>query len=123
MGAIYAEVLIPRSLKTFRLHATRAVVVDWKSTPIKPAELIEWYRRPGRVSGDPKVRNLIEAEAGYLRMDQSRLASLARGFEIDYAVFEQPFDARHLQGQVVFTNKRYLVLKLGATSEDSARQE
>jgi len=55
-------------------------------------------------------------------MDQSRLASLAREFEIDYAVFEQPFDARQLQGEVVFTNKRYLVLKLGATSEDSAGQ-
>ncbi len=118
-----AQFLIPPSLKTFRLHAARAVVVDWKSTPIKPTELIEWYRRLGRVSGDPKVRNLIEAEAGYLRMDQSRLASLAREFEIDYAVFEQPFDGRHLQGEVVFTNKRYLVLKLGAMSEDSARQE
>lgn len=118
-----AQFLIPPSFKTFRLHAARAVVVDWKSTPIKPAELIEWYRRLGRVSGDPKVRGLIEAEAGYQRMDQSRLASLAREFEIDYAVFKQPFDARRLQGEVAFTNKRYLVLKLGATSEDSARQK
>jgi hypothetical protein len=115
-----AQFLIPPSFKSFRLHAARAVVVDWKSTPIKPAELIEWYRRLGRVSGDPKVRSLIEAEVGYQRMDQSRLASLAREFEIDYAVFEQPFDGRHLQGKVVFTNKRYLVLKLSATSEDSA---
>ena len=56
-------------------------------------------------------------------MDQSRLASLAKEFEIDYAVFEQPFDARQLQAEVVFANKRYLVLKPGATSEDSARQE
>ena len=76
---------------------------------------------PGRVSGDPKVRNLVEAEAGYHRMDQSRLVSLAREFEIDYAVFGQPFDARQLQGEVVFTNKRYLVLKPGAMTEDSAR--
>ena len=116
-----AQFLIPPSVRTFRLHAARAVVVDWKATPIKPAELIEWYRRLGRVSGVPKVRNLIEADAGYQRMDQSRLASLAREFEIDYAVFKQPFDARRLQGEVVFTNKRYLVLKLAATSEDSAR--
>ena len=56
-------------------------------------------------------------------MDQSRLASLAREFEIDYAVFEQPFDARQLQAEIVFTNKRYLVLKPGATSEDSAGQQ
>ena len=56
---------------------------------------------PGRVSGDPKVRNLVEAEAGYHRMDQSRLVSLAREFEIDYAVFEQPFDGRQLQAEVV----------------------
>ncbi|MGH8520389.1 MAG: hypothetical protein ACREVK_03200 [Gammaproteobacteria bacterium] len=54
-------------------------------------------------------------------MDQSRLASLAREFEIDYAVFEQPFDARQLQAEVVLTNKRHVVL--GATSEHSVRQE
>ncbi len=118
-----AQFLIPPNLRTFRLHAARAVVVDWKATPIKPSELKEWYRRLGRMSGDPKVRKPSEADAGYQRMDQSRLASLAREFEIDYAVFKQPFDARRLQGEVVFTNKRYLVLKLGATSEDSARQD
>ena len=54
--------------------------------------------------------------------------SIAFGFageeiEIDYAVFEQPFDVRQLQAEVVFTNQCYVVLKLGATSEDSARQE
>ncbi|MGH8865631.1 MAG: DUF6798 domain-containing protein, partial [Burkholderiales bacterium] len=103
--------------------AARAVVVDWKATPIKPAELIEWYRRLGRVSGVSKVRKLSEADAGYQRMNQSRLASLAREFEIDYAVFKQPFDARQLQGEVVFTNKRYLVLKLSAASKDSTRKE
>jgi hypothetical protein len=107
-----SQFLIPPGLKTFRLHTGRAVVVDWKSTPIKPSELIEWYRRIGRVSGNFRVKNLKEAEMGYAMINQQRLSSLVKEFGVNYAVFKKPFDSTRVSGKEVFSNSKFLVIKV-----------
>ena len=45
------------------------MVVDRQTTPWKPFEIIEWYRRLGRISGKPDLKTVEEAEAGYAEMD------------------------------------------------------
>jgi len=71
----------------FRLHTRRAIVVDWKSTPILPAELLDWYSRMEDVSGISGVTGEFEAEIGYHTMNGTRLDTLRREYGIDYAVF------------------------------------
>ena len=112
-----SQFLIPPNLKSFRLFAERAVVVDWQTTPWKPFEIIEWYRRLGRISGKPDVKSVQEAEAGYAEMDRARLESLEKEFGVDYVVFRKPFDVRQvkgpeIKGKVAFMNDGYLVLKV-----------
>ena len=112
-----SQFLIPPNLKSFRLFAERAVVVDWQTTPWKPFEIIEWYRRLGRISGKPDLRTVEEAEAGYAEMDRARLESLEKEFGVDYVVFRRPFDVRQVKGpqvkgKVAFMNDSYLVLKV-----------
>ena len=107
-----SQFVIPPNLKSFRLFGERAVVVDWQSTPMKPYELVEWYRRLGQVSGNPGVKTAAEAEAGYARMDQSRLNRLAADYRADYLVERQPFDPRQVNGELVFSNREFLVFQM-----------
>lgn len=108
-----SQFLIPPSLQCFRLHAGRAVVVDWKSPPILPSEFLEWYRRMGRVSGNPAVWSEAEAERGYARIDQARIDALEQEFGIRYAIFKKPFDTGRIAGRIVFVNDDYVVFDLG----------
>ena len=108
-----ARFLVPPDLSTFRLGARRAIVVDWKSTPILPAELLEWYRRIDAVAGGTGPKTIEEAAAGYRGLDVRHLAWLLTEFDADYAVV--PVDARiarapadHLP--VAWQNEAYLVL-------------
>jgi uncharacterized protein DUF6798 len=107
-----SQFVIPPNLKSFRLFGERAVVVDWQSTPMKPYELVEWYRRLGQVSGNPGVKTVAEAEAGYARMDQPRLNRLAADYRADYVVQRQPFDPRQVNGELVFSNREFLVFQV-----------
>jgi hypothetical protein len=107
-----SQFVIPPNLKSFRLFGERAVVVDWQSTPMKPYELVEWYRRLGQVSGNPRVKTVAEAEAGYARMDQSRLNRLVADYRADYVVQRQPFDPRQVNGELVFSNREFLVFQV-----------
>ncbi len=117
-----SQFLIPPNLKSFRLLAERAVIVDWQTTPWKPFELLEWYRRLRRISGKPDLKSVEEAEAGYAEMDRARLESLEKEFGVDYVVFRKPFDVRRLTGpqvegpqveeKVAFMNDSFLVLEV-----------
>jgi hypothetical protein len=63
------------------------------------------------VSGTPDVKNVQDAEAGYARMDQSRLRSLVEEFGADYGVFRKPFDVRRIDAEIVFENAGFLVVR------------
>jgi hypothetical protein len=104
--------LIPPALELVRLFGQRAVVVDWKGFPFRPAETIEWYRRITAVAGTPDVASLWDAELGYAKMDAGRLRRLAETYHAGYAVFRRPFDPTPLPAQSVFENRWFLVLRV-----------
>jgi hypothetical protein len=104
--------LIPPALEGVRLLARRAVVVDWKGFPFRPADSVEWYRRITAVAGTPDVASLRDAELGYARMDAGRLRRLAETYQAGYAVFRHPFDPGALPVQRVFENRAFLVVRV-----------
>jgi hypothetical protein len=104
-----AVFLIPPGLQNFRLQGERPVVVDWKSSPVLANELLEWYRRMGRVTGDTAVAGLPQAEQEYSRLTPSGLASLRQEFGADYAVFRTPHS---LEGRIAYQNEGFVVLDL-----------
>ncbi|HEU4630926.1 MAG TPA: DUF6798 domain-containing protein [Gemmatimonadaceae bacterium] len=107
--------LVPPSLDEFRLRTLRPIVVDWKSTPVRPDELIEWHRRIEAVAGRP-VRSLADAVRGYATLDSARLAALCERYRVDYAVLRRRDTAAvaRLAGTfpVVYADRRFLVLDL-----------
>ncbi|MFH2203243.1 MAG: DUF6798 domain-containing protein [Elusimicrobiota bacterium] len=114
--------LIDPSIETFRLHARRAVVVDWKSTPILPAELLAWYDRIETVTGEPGVRDLAQAVRGYCRMDAARLEKIAHKYAVDYVLLRRIKDCLPPRGyDVVFANSYGVVVATGRRRSTSSR--
>ena len=104
-----AVFLVPPGLLDFRLQSERAVVVDWKATPVLSGEVLEWYRRVGRITGDATVRTLPYAEQAYGRLRPDAIASLSREFGAGYAVFRLPYPDTT---RSAFRNDRFVVLDL-----------
>lgn len=101
---------VPPDAHAFRLAAERAIVVDWKSTPVRPGEVLEWYRRLLLVSGRPAVRTLDDAANGYRTMGPRRIARLRSELGVDYVVLRQPFPRTRLpEYRVAFADRRFIV--------------
>jgi hypothetical protein len=83
-----ATFLIPPELENFRLLSERAVVVDWKSTPISPSELINWYDRINAIAGRT-VHSADEAVAGYRSQSLSELKIQARRYGANYVIVDR----------------------------------
>jgi len=127
--------LIPPVFQNFRLNAGRAIVVDWKSTPILPSELLEWYARLGAVAGDTAVRDEDAADSGYAAVSPARLDSVVERYSVDYVLFRR----RTYRGAAdrytpVYSNRAFLVFatpkrmrgrarQLGNPTADSARAD
>ncbi|EYF02105.1 Hypothetical protein CAP_7445 [Chondromyces apiculatus DSM 436] len=104
-----ARFLTPPDLETIRYWGQRAIVVDWKSNPGLPDEVLEWFRRLKDVTGRPKFSSRKDL-AGYDDMDAARLAKLSAQYDVDYAVIRARKE-RALDGYpVVFSNGHYAVL-------------
>lgn len=106
--------LTPPEMATFRILALRSIVVDWKSTPMLPGELIDWYRRIEAVSGVAAPETRQQVVAGYRAMTTERLASLHREFGFDYAVFAAPLPQGLPEEAVRYRSGSYVVLQPGA---------
>jgi hypothetical protein len=105
--------LIPPDLHNFRLNARRAIVMDTKSTPTDPQELLEWYRRAEIVSGISNVANRRAISDGYTRLDSVALESIRSSFAIDYVVVRarQSFRAYSQMG-LIFENAAFQVYRV-----------
>lgn len=100
---------VPPDTHAFRLAAERAIVVDWKSTPVRPGEVLEWYRRLLLVSGRDSVGTLDDAANGYRTMGPRRIARLRAELGVDYVVLRQPFPRTRLpEYRVAFADRRFI---------------
>jgi len=103
--------LIPPGLANFRLHSQRAIIVDWKSTPIVPGELLDWYERIQTISQTENVSSLVQAEEGYSSLNYSNLQKIREKYDYNYVVFRKgngppPTDEYELK----FENTVYYVM-------------
>lgn len=91
----------PPELARFRLHARRAIVVDWKTPPFRASELQQWFSRLEAVSGvDPK-RGIAAVNSGYDRMTTKRVATLNDEFRIDYVVLHKDVGDKGVGDRVI----------------------
>ncbi len=109
-----ARFLQPPLLERFRLTARRAIVVDWKSPPILPGELLEWYDRLGAVAGRPRPRGSSEVAKGYDAMDAARLTALRDRYSVDFAVVRRGREGGLSRWPAVYSNAAFVVLDLRA---------
>lgn len=114
--------LIPPGLGNFRLHTERAVVVDWKSTPVDPEGLIEWYRRIQDISGKTALTSYKESDAGYKNMDITRLRHLKDRYEVNYAVVEKSAQITNIGLRVDYENEQFVVFNLDVGTADATKK-
>lgn len=99
--------LIPPEEESLRFKGERAVVVDWKSSPSIPNEILEWYRRICDVAGR-KVERESDL-AGYDELDPPRLEALRERYGVDFAVVMRK-QAWRLPGYAAaYANSEYVV--------------
>jgi hypothetical protein len=101
--------LTPPGLAAFRLHARRAIVVDLKSPPLVPDEIVEWYRRLCSVTGEPHLANVPEANRRWNESTEAQLLARARELGAQYLVLDRPHDEGLLE-RSVYANEQYVVL-------------
>jgi hypothetical protein len=75
--------LTPPDEAEVRFRCERAIVVDWKSTPVIPEQVMTWVERMEDVTGQRPLRGPSDTR-GYVDLDLTRLKALKEkyGFEI-----------------------------------------
>lgn len=78
----------PLYFEDFRLKAQRAMVVDWKSTPVDPEGLSEWYRRILAVSCIEFEYYMVnELHSCYNQASLEKIESVSDLYGVDYYIF------------------------------------
>jgi len=105
-----AVFLTPPDVESLRFRGQRAIVVDWKATPIIPRELIAWHDRLNDVCG----REVKSADdlANYDALDRERLEQLKAKYHLDYVVVRRGNEERLGEYRVELKNDAYVVLSL-----------
>jgi hypothetical protein len=106
--------LTPPRLENFRLHGERAIIADWKSTPVDPHGLLEWYKRIQDITGLMDITSVKEVNEAYLHVNIERIIFLKRKYGIDYAVLYK--DKNELRSNLaeVFRNEEFVVISLNS---------
>jgi hypothetical protein len=124
-----AVFLVPPDEQSFRLHAERAIVVNFKNVPQLSGELGEWRDRLQRVLDIPDIRRLptpfprtLDAiRSRYASLPPSHLGSIARRYGARYVLTLGSSDAPTL-GRRVFSDSgsRYFLYDLDTPSTTPA---
>ncbi len=104
--------VIPPRHDAFRLYAERSVIADWKTSPVLPNEVLEWYGRMEVLSGYREPKWTMNVEAGYSRIDAGRMRYIMKHFGPDHALVYAK-SMRALRGfEVLHRNDHWVVLRL-----------
>jgi hypothetical protein len=114
-----ARFAVPPDMQSFRLQGERAIIVDWKATPIDAAGMVEWHTRLSDISGIPGVRSLEMASAGYSEMTNGRIEFLRTTYDIQYLVFHAAGAPERLSHAAVFANAAFVAYRVGVESSGS----
>ncbi|MBX2857889.1 MAG: hypothetical protein KTR17_04435, partial [Cellvibrionaceae bacterium] len=109
--ALDTHILIPPELDAFRLFSERSVVVDFKALPLGQANLVEWYRRLGDISGVTLPQSFHEVRQGYRKLDAARLKELQRRYNISHVVLNTQQPHEFASWQRIFKNGDYVLLR------------
>ncbi len=104
-----AQFMTPPDLPAFRLLARRAIIADFKSPPLLPDEIVEWYRRLGREVGDPAVRDVPQTARLWAESTGAQLLARARELDAQYLVLDRTAALANLPRAPVFANATYAV--------------
>jgi hypothetical protein len=107
--------LTPPRAETMRFWGQRAIVVDWKSVPMVPDEVLAWHQRLKDVTGRPNFSNVGDLD-GYRSMDQARLESLKSRYSVDFVVLQRGQEGALRGYPVAYSNAAWVVLDLRKTS-------
>jgi len=112
-----ARFLIPPGQSQFRMHARRAVFVDWKCAPMKGDEALEWQRRMLLAIGAEQfpVRGYAlprAADAAYHARPLAMLAELARRERLTHILARRRAEPLPPGVQRVFDSGPYSVYAL-----------
>jgi len=80
--------LTPPREEELRLRCGRAIVVDWKTCPVVPADVFEWYDRLEKVTGRKPFLREDDLD-GYQSLDAARVSALRERYDFDYVVVER----------------------------------
>ena len=96
-----ARFLTPPSASTFKWHAQRGEVVNWKEVPQDAASLVQWRQRL------QEVRSTNDPDSS--EQTAARLAQLGAEYQAGYVITEA---RRRLPLEVVHENDVYIVYRL-----------
>jgi len=108
--------LVPPELEAFRLETRRAVVADWRSTPLDGVGLVEWYRRMNDITGGAQPKGEREAARAYAALRPDQLRDIARRYQCDYAVQSLRQGQSPPTDGVVYANSDFAVLAVDSAS-------
>jgi hypothetical protein len=106
--------LTPPEEEEIRFRCHRAIVVDWKSGPSLPNEVLQWYARLEDVTGRRPLRSKADL-VGYQELDAARIARLRERYGIDYVVVERGHEL-DLGITPAFAGQRFVVYALAGPS-------
>jgi len=104
-----ARFMTPPDLGGFRLLARRAIIADFKSPPLLPDEIVEWYRRLCRVVGDPDLRDVPQTNLRWGESTGSQLLARAIALDAQYLVLDRTREQADLPRAPVYANAGYVV--------------
>lgn len=110
--------VVPPYMHAFRLLARRAIVVDSRSPPLYPDEMVAWYRRMCALVGVTDARSRGDIEVLYDQLTGDQLRASAARFGAQYVLVDKTRSRARLAGAPAFEDWRVVVYAVSEAGTD-----